>query len=140
MSKLSAKQQKFVTEYLVDLNATQAAIRAGYSEKTANRIGSQNLSKVDIQTEIEKRRGKIEKKTEITVERVLAEYGKIAFSEASETLKNQDKLKALDALGRHLGLFVHKVEADINLNKKSDKDELNELLFYEFSEDNDTAE
>lgn len=53
MAKLTEKQKRFVAEYLVDLNATQAAIRAGYSPKTANRIGSQNLSKVDVQTEIE---------------------------------------------------------------------------------------
>ena len=46
---LTEKQKRFCNEYLVDLNATQAAIRAGYSEKTANRIASENLSKLDIQ-------------------------------------------------------------------------------------------
>ena len=47
--KLTAKQQKFVAEYLKDLNATQAAIRAGYSEKTAKEVGCQNLTKLNIQ-------------------------------------------------------------------------------------------
>ncbi|CCQ72407.1 terminase small subunit [Magnetospira sp. QH-2] len=48
-SNLSPKQQRFVEEYLLDLNATQAAVRAGYSERTARQIGSENLSKPDIQ-------------------------------------------------------------------------------------------
>lgn len=49
MTKLTAKQERFCREYIIDLNATRAAIRAGYSEKTANRIASENLSKLDIQ-------------------------------------------------------------------------------------------
>ena len=48
MSKLTEKQKKFVDEYLIDLNATQAAIRAGYSEKTARSIGQRLLTNVDI--------------------------------------------------------------------------------------------
>ena len=52
MAKLTPKQKAFCDEYLIDLNATQAAIRAGYSEKTANRIGNENLSKLDIQNSI----------------------------------------------------------------------------------------
>ncbi len=52
---MTDKQKVFCDEYLIDLNATQAAIRAGYSEKTANRIGAENLSKLDIQNYIQKR-------------------------------------------------------------------------------------
>ncbi len=55
MAKMTAKQIRFCDEYLIDLNATQAAIRAGYSEKTARKIGSENLSKPDIREYIEKR-------------------------------------------------------------------------------------
>ena len=47
-NKLTAKQQRFCDEYLIDLNATQAAIRAGYSKKTAKQIGQQNLTKLDL--------------------------------------------------------------------------------------------
>ena len=47
--KLTAKQTRFVQKYLIDLNATQAAVRAGYSDKTARQIGAENLSKPDIQ-------------------------------------------------------------------------------------------
>ncbi|MCY1715214.1 terminase small subunit [Caproiciproducens galactitolivorans] len=53
--RLTAKQQRFIDEYLIDLNATQAAIRAGYSEKTATSIGAENLTKPYIRTEIDKR-------------------------------------------------------------------------------------
>lgn len=55
MMKLTSKQQRFCDEYLVDLNATQAAIRAGYSKKTAKQIAQQNLTKLDIQEYIKKR-------------------------------------------------------------------------------------
>lgn len=55
MAKMTAKQQRFCDEYLIDLNATQAAIRAGYSEKTARQIGTENLSKPAIAEYIEKR-------------------------------------------------------------------------------------
>ena len=53
MPKLNKKQQRFVTEYLIDLNSTQAAIRAGYSTKTAYSIGQENLKKPEIKTAIE---------------------------------------------------------------------------------------
>ena len=53
--KLTAKQQRFCDEYLIDLNATQAAIRAGYSKKTAYAIGNENLNKLEIKSHIEKR-------------------------------------------------------------------------------------
>ena len=56
MAKMTAKQMRFCDEYLVDLNATQAAIRAGYSEKTARSQGQRLLTNVDIQKEIEKRK------------------------------------------------------------------------------------
>lgn len=55
MAKMTAKQQRFCDEYLIDLNATQAAIRAGYSEKTAYSIGNENLKKPEIKEYIEKR-------------------------------------------------------------------------------------
>jgi phage terminase small subunit len=83
-NKLTAKQQKFVDEYLIDLNATQAAIRAGYSDKTAQEQGSRLLSNVMVQAEIEAKRKRLEVKTEITAEKVLQEYAKIAFSNIGE--------------------------------------------------------
>ena len=83
---LTDKQSKFVKEYLVDLNATQAAIRAGYSKKTAQEIGSENLTKPIIQEEIQKEQQRHAEKTDITIEKVLNEYAKIGFSDLTEIL------------------------------------------------------
>ena len=76
---LTPKQKRFVQEYLVDLNATAAAIRAGYSKKTANRIASENLSKPDIQIAIKEAQDSIQKRTEITQDMVIKEMAKLAF-------------------------------------------------------------
>jgi len=61
MAKMSAKQQRFCDEYLIDLNATQAAIRAGYSKKTAKQIGNENLTKPDLRKYIDERMAEKEK-------------------------------------------------------------------------------
>lgn len=71
MANLTPKQQRFVEEYLIDLNATQAAIRAGYSEKTAKEIGSENLTKPDIQKAIEEAQNKRTEQTQIDAAYVL---------------------------------------------------------------------
>ena len=78
---LTAKQQAFVGEYLVDLNATQAAIRAGYSVETARAIGSENLAKPDIADAIAEAQSERSRRTEITQDRVLQELAKIGFSD-----------------------------------------------------------
>lgn len=77
---MTPKQQRFVEEYLVDLNATQAAIRAGYSAKTAGQIGEQNLKKLEIAAAIAEAKAQQAKRTEITADRVLAELAKIGFA------------------------------------------------------------
>ena len=71
-SELTPKQQRFVEEYLVDLNATQAAIRAGYSEDSARAIGHENLTKPDIAAAIEAAKKRLSERTEITQEWVVA--------------------------------------------------------------------
>ena len=78
---LTAKQARFVAEYLVDSNATRAAIRAGYSKKTAAWIGQDLLSKTHVAEAVAKKQGKLASKLEVTAERVVAEYAKIAFSD-----------------------------------------------------------
>ena len=70
---MTPKQAAFVDEYLIDLNATQAAIRAGYSAKTAGWIGNQQLAKTHISAEIAKRMEDRSKRTEITQDRVLTD-------------------------------------------------------------------
>lgn len=86
-NKLTPKQRRFIDEYLIDLNATQAAIRAGYSKKTAQQIGAENLSKPVIQAEIQKRQAKLQNKLEITQERVLQELAAIAFANGADFAK-----------------------------------------------------
>lgn len=81
---MTPKQERFVEEYLVDLNATQAAIRAGYSEKTANRQGSRLLSNADISAAIQKRASRITEKLEITQEKVASELARLGFSNMAD--------------------------------------------------------
>lgn len=76
---LTPKQKRFVQEYLVDLNATAAAIRAGYSKKTAEVIGYENLRKPQIETAINQAIQEREKRTKITQDMVLQETAKLAF-------------------------------------------------------------
>lgn len=181
---LTAKQKRFCDEYLIDLNATQAAIRAGYSEKTAYRTGADNLRKPQIEEYIAKRQKELSRSTEITQERVIKELALIAFSNNADyahvvekkmqveaggvlvdvldkdgkpvmyrtvepvlteelteeqkralavikkgrdglEVKSCDKVKALELLGKHLGIFTDKIEANVNDTTRS---ELSELL------------
>lgn len=106
------KQKLFAEEYIIDFNATQAAIRAGYSTKTASSIGAENLRKPKIQELIsEAIRDRIAR-THITQERVVLELASVAFAGMADmedsgiTWKN--KLRALELLGKHLGMFASK--------------------------------
>ena len=71
MAKLTEKQKRFVQEYLVDLNATAAAKRAGYSEKSASRIAVELLNKTQVYAEIQNQQAKRQKRVEITQEKLL---------------------------------------------------------------------
>lgn len=109
LPKLTPKQAAFVHEYLVDLNATQAAIRAGYSKKTANRIATENLSKPVIQEALREARAAREKRSMITVEWVLAQIASIAQDEEAQ---QRDRLKALELLGKHLGMWERREDTE----------------------------
>ena len=93
--KLTDKQELFCKEYVIDLNATQAAKRAGYSEHTANEIGSQNLAKVSIQERIAKLRKKTLEKLDISHQRIAEEYAKIAFSDMADCVGEGNEIKAV---------------------------------------------
>lgn len=90
---LSAKQQRFCEEYLVDFNSTEAAMRAGYSKKTAYAIGAENLRKPQIQAAIQEQQAKLSDKTGITIEKVINEYSKIAFSDLRKFYNEDGSLK-----------------------------------------------
>lgn len=171
VAKLTEKQKRFVDEYLVDLNATAAAKRAGYSEKTAYSMGQRLLKKVEIQAAIQKRQATLRGKLEITQERVLEELAAIAFANGTDfatinrnglvrltptselpeekkkavasikegqygtEIKLHDKVRALELLGKHLGVFDNGAAA-------TDREENNifEVIEQSTREELDTSE
>ena len=104
---LNAKQRAFTVEYMKDKNATQAAIRAGYSEKTARSIGNELLAKPDIQKAIEDMEKAAQIKAGITVEKIVERINKIA---EDPNTAPRDRLKADELLGKYLGMFTERVE------------------------------
>lgn len=170
MARLNERQERFCNEYLIDLNATQAAIRAGYKEKTAYSMGQRLLKNVEVQNYIQERKQNRIERTEITQDMVLRELAIIAFSNAADyatiiekqavlntengvsvslfdedgnpvmyrtvepvltaelteeqkralavikkgrdgfEVKPYDKVRALELLGKHLGMFEDKLE------------------------------
>ena len=157
MQNLNRRQILFVLEYLKDLNATQAAIRAGYSERTARSTGHENLTKPDIAAAIKSAMAQRVKRTEVNADSVIQELAAIAFaqmdtyatwgpggvelkssdvltynqlaavSEVTETpsrhgksirFKLHDKLRALELLGQHLGIFEMGDRSDPTLLEK----------------------
>ena len=108
-ARLTDKQRVFVNEYLIDLNATQAAIRAGYSEKTAYSMGQRLLKKVEVQNALQEAQKRREKRTEVTQDYVIAKLREIAEKDASDSqdseLKYTNKLRAIELLGKHVGAF-----------------------------------
>jgi phage terminase small subunit len=103
---LTPKQERFVAEYLIDLNATRAALAAGYSEKTARSMGAENLTKPDIVAAVATAQGHRTERTNITQDYVLE-----SIFEAMERCKKADSFnatgvfKGAELLGRHLGMF-----------------------------------
>lgn len=155
MAKLTPKQKLFCDEYLIDLNVTQAAIRAGYKAKYADSQAYKLLDIPHIKAYIDKRMKDREKRTEITQDRVLQEFAKIAFANTTDyvevedmgqykmvnvkatkdmsadqvvaiasikqgangiEIKLHDKVKDLEDIGRHLGMFKDKLEVSGNIN------------------------
>ena len=87
MAKLNQKQARFVQEYMVDLNATQAAIRAGYSERTAYSQGQRLLKHVEVQAQLQKAMKKRAERTEITQDMVVKELAKIGFANLGDFMR-----------------------------------------------------
>lgn len=106
---LNARQQRFVEEYLLDLNATQAAVRAGYSKKTAHVIGHENLTKPEIAAAVEAAKAERSKRTEITSDYVLAGLREVAercLQKAPVMVgRGEDRAQAIDEQGRHVWTF-----------------------------------
>lgn len=135
MAKLTAKQRRFCDEYLIDLNATQSAIRAGYSEKNARNIASENLAKPNIKAYIDERMAEKESQLIATQDEVLKYLTSVLRGESqsteivvegtgdgcseARTLKKEpsekDRLRAAELLGKRYGLYTDKVETDVDM-------------------------
>ena len=107
--KLKDKQKRFAEEYIVDLNATQAAIRAGYSEKTAYSIGHENLNKPDIESYIQELMQARSDRTEITADRVLKELAKIGFGNVKNLYDDSGKLKKVNELDEDVTATIQEI-------------------------------
>lgn len=83
---MTKKQKRFIEEYLIDLNATQAAIRAGYSPKTAKDIGCENLAKPNISDAIDKAMAERSRRTGINQDRILLELARIGFAKITDVV------------------------------------------------------
>lgn len=129
MTELTAKQQRFCDEYLIDLNATQAAIRAGYSKKTANRIGTENLSKPVIREYIAQRMSEKESSL-IADQNEVLEYltSVMRGNQKEQTLRlvgdgvqkviyievsAKERLKAAELIGKRFGMFRDNVSLEL---------------------------
>lgn len=134
VGKLTDKQKRFVEEYLVDLNATQTAIRAGYSEQTAYSIGQRLLKKVEVQEAIQQAQNKRSERTQITQDEVIrrlienvdismgkkatvitipskSENGEVVGNDVAQFVYEPSAAnKALELLGKHLGIFKDGVD------------------------------
>lgn len=127
--KLTPKQQLFCDEYLIDLNAAQAAIRAGYSEKTAKEIGCENLTKPHIRDYIDARMSEKESSLIASQEDVLKTLSNILSGEEMGTVlrgvgkgaqvidqappSNADKIRAAEILGKYYKLFTDRSEVEV---------------------------
>lgn len=134
--KLTAKQKLFCDEYIISLNATQAAIKAGYAEKTAYAIGAENLKKPKIQSYISERMEQKESSLIATQDEVLQYLTSVlrgesqttdillvgmgdGYQEVQEVEKKpseKDRLKAAELLGKRYGLYTDKISADVDMS------------------------
>lgn len=120
MDKMTEKQKAFCDYYIETGNATESAIKAGYSKKTAKVIGSENLTKPYLKQYIDERLAKIEDARIAKGEEVLQYLTKVMRGEEKDQFgldaSLQDRTKAAELLGKRYRLFVDKIESDSNVN------------------------
>lgn len=129
---MNARQERFVAEYLIDLNATQAAIRAGYSAKTAQQIGSENLSKPVIAAAIAAGQAKAADKAGVTAERIVTELAKLGFSNMQDYMKSTadgDPYLDFSNLTRDQAAALSEVTVEDFKDGRSDQREVRRVKF-----------
>ena len=124
MAKLTPKQERFCEEYLVDLNATQAAIRAGYSARSAHNIGPGNLLKPIIQARIQELMKARSLRTQITADRVLQEIATLAFSDVTDYAVDEDGKVVLNSEDRGQRRALSTVKTKSRTVRKGDFEEI----------------
>lgn len=122
---MNAKQRRFIEEYLLDSNATKAAIRAGYSPKTANEQGARLLANASVAAELAKAQAERSERTAITADNVLKELWENARL-ARELGKMDASNRALELCDKHLGALIDRYH--VTSDKNEALDELTELL------------
>lgn len=119
---MSPKQVRFVAEYLIDLNASEAAVRAGYSRKTARSIASELLTKPDIAAAVVEKQAKQLAKADLTAERVLEELRRLAFFDVAEFFDDSGNLKPVSDIPKEARAAIAGIEvARANLDPKDGK-------------------
>ena len=126
--KLTQKQQRFVDEYIISGNATQAAIKAGYSKKTAKQMGTENLAKPIIKAEIDRRNDEIKSAKTADMQEVMEYLASVMRGEQTESVATakgiydnvpvsaKDRIKAAELIGKRHGAWTDKKEISGNMN------------------------
>lgn len=107
--KLTPKQARFVEEYLVDLNATQAAVRAGYSARSAKQVGYENLTKPYIQSAIQDYQKQLAVEAGVTPEKIVKELAKLAFLDINDLFDSDWNLKNASQVPNHVKAAITSV-------------------------------
>lgn len=131
MAKMTPKQKRFCDEYLIDLNATQAAIRAGYSKKTAYSIGEENLRKPELKKYIDSRMAEKESELIADQDEVLKYLTAVMRKQTKSSVLARDEdgaervilkppdekesLKAAELLGKRYGLYTDRIEQEVDM-------------------------
>lgn len=129
--KLSDKQELFCKEYLVDLNATQAAIRAGYSEKASRAISCENLTKPNIQERIQELSKKRAEKLEISMDRVALEYHRIAMFDPRRLFNEEGSLKPIHELDDDTAAGISSLDHELIYSNKENIGEIKKIRLWD---------
>jgi len=124
---LTNKQTKFCREYIIDLNATQAAIRAGYSKNTARFIACENLTKPNIQQKLAELQKEVAKRNEVTIDIIIGELKELGFSNISDFMHNGKMLPLAEVTKDRL-----KAVSQVKLTRTSNDDSERETIEFKF--------